>query len=522
MPSCQRTGDRTYVVARIAVLSRLLVILLAFLSNALVDDYDSSFDLVYEPLLPTAFNPQFLPTLTKPPDARPVADPLPAEPKTNDDETTDTLDPQLAVVADPASVAAFDPVPLTRAQQLLKPWLRVFVRWDAIYFVHLAEEGQYVYEQEHAFFPMLPMTMRVVATYVLYPLLPGLGFRISVILAGVLISNLAFVGSAVVLYRLGQDVVGDDRLAYLAALCYCFTPASAFMSAIYTESLFALLSFICFRLVARRRYLQAAYFVSLSSLTRSNALTYCGFFAYDLAVRPLRPLLLRLHGAHPKRSIAATVWPYLANLLRVVFYCLVSLTGFTLFQYYGYQLYCTGPAPPRPWCHARVPLLYSFVQTHYWNNGFLKYYEVKQIPNFLFASPMVTLSFAGIFSYARADWRRFLTLGLVRSASTRPAYHHSALLPHVYLWLVLLLYATLNMHIQIITRFFSSQPMVYWYSAHLLLQRPPTGPAGSDSRWPRAWWSTRRLTLAGSLLLCYYTLYGTIGIVLFSNFFPPA
>lgn len=45
---------------------------------------------------------------------------------------------------------------------LLYRFFSVFVRWDAFYFLHIAENG-YVYEQEHAFFPLLPMLSRLVS-----------------------------------------------------------------------------------------------------------------------------------------------------------------------------------------------------------------------------------------------------------------------------------------------------------------------------------------------------------------------
>lgn len=47
-------------------------------------------------------------------------------------------------------------------QTILYKIFSEFVRWDAFYFLHIAENG-YIYEQETAFFPMLPMFARLAA-----------------------------------------------------------------------------------------------------------------------------------------------------------------------------------------------------------------------------------------------------------------------------------------------------------------------------------------------------------------------
>jgi hypothetical protein len=52
------------------------------------------------------------------------------------------------------------------------------------------------------------------------------------------------------------------------------------------------------------------------------------------------------------------------------------------------------------------------------NVGLFRYYELRQIPNFLFALPAWSLSAYGIWTYARGDLDRFLTLGLRASKAS--------------------------------------------------------------------------------------------------------
>lgn len=43
--------------------------------------------------------------------------------------------------------------------------------------------------------------------------------------------------------------------------------------------------------------------------------------------------------------------------------------------------------------------------------GFMRYYQIKQIPNFLMAAPMIALSASGIYHYITFDLTRVLSLG---------------------------------------------------------------------------------------------------------------
>ncbi|KAF9936028.1 hypothetical protein BGZ65_002789 [Modicella reniformis] len=118
----------------------------------------------------------------------------------------------------------------TPSQQLFKGVFGVFLRWDSFYFVHTAENG-YVFEQAHAFFPLLPALMRLLASTVLAPLGVLLTYKQQLVLGGILIANVSFVVASVQLYRLTAVLFGRERFAFLTAILFVLTPSGIFMSA---------------------------------------------------------------------------------------------------------------------------------------------------------------------------------------------------------------------------------------------------------------------------------------------------
>ena len=79
----------------------------------------------------------------------------------------------------------------------------------------------------------------------------------------------------------------------------------------------------------------------------------------------------------------------------------------------GYDLHCgesaMGAAVPA-WCErggaGRGFSLYAHVQRKHWNVGLLRYYEMKQIPNFVLALPVLALSFSSAAFWIRQSWSR--------------------------------------------------------------------------------------------------------------------
>ncbi|KAI4967008.1 hypothetical protein ZWY2020_034459 [Hordeum vulgare] len=261
-----------------------------------------------------------------------------------------------------------------------------------------AEKG-YEYEQSFAFF-LLPHQSLPLPS-LLAPLVPMLGYRAVLVISGHVLNNVAFVAAAAYFYRT------QERLPCICS--FCFNPASVFYSSLKSlcpfspedcSTCFPVLAFIAMIMLA------------LSGSARSNGALNAGYIcfeallqAYDASIQKKRPMVhfllvfvnlyVVVHGAY-----------YTPTFIFLPFFA---------FQAYGYLNICLHRDTDelRPWCKAKLPLLYSFIQSHYWGVGFLRYFQVKQLPNFLLASPVLSLAVYSIVHYTK------LIHQLFRSTSIR-------------------------------------------------------------------------------------------------------
>ncbi len=372
---------------------------------------------------------------------------------------------------------------------LIKSILAPLIRWDAVHFLAIASRG-YLFENQFAFFPLLPFLSHWLGRAFCF------SGRLSAVtgaaLAGVLISNLAHYLATLVLYKLTILLFQSSTFAFTTAVLFICNAACVQLSIIYSESLFALLCFSGLFHFYRRRRLLASILFGLASLTRSNGIVMVGFFGYEFFKFSLGqegPFIL-------------THW--IARLVKTAIYCAITVSGFVAFQVYAYFQFCSSE-PKRPWCQQAVPQIYSYVQRQYWGVGLFRYFTVSQIPNFLFALPMLTICICAAFIYYQFDHRRFLTAGLSRKTNRRARkldlFLSDTVLPHIYLLLFMLFYNFFAAHVQIITRLFTFMPVIYWFMAYVMLT------ASARTR---------------SNLQAYIALYGLIGAALFSLNLPPA
>ncbi|CAN6338349.1 unnamed protein product [Urochloa humidicola] len=428
--------------------------------------------------------------------------------------------------------------------------------WDGVHFARPAECG-YEYEQSFAFLPLLPASIALLARSLFAPLVPVLGYRAVLVLSGYVLNNVAFVAAAAYFYRLSVLILKDQKAAYRASVLFCFNPASVFYSSLYSESLYALFSLGGLFYLFSGANTVAVIMLALSGSARSNGALNAGYFcfqallqAYDAAVQKNRPLL----------AAQALV----AAALRTIFIFL----PFFAFQAYGYLNICVHGSSEelRPWCKAKVPLLYGFIQSHYWGVGFLRYFQLKQLPNFLLASPVLSLAVYSIIHYTKKLNQLFRTTSIhmqiitaleersvesckgsddmtvsrseLSTGSTNKTHGNSKvkqrksvatekasatfhgtmstnqnireiqdegsilLLPFILHLAFMTFTAFFVMHVQVSTRFLSASPPIYWAAAHIL-----ASPNCSSRRW--------------SYLICvYFIAYILLGSLLFSNFYP--
>jgi hypothetical protein len=146
------------------------------------------------------------------------------------------------------------------------PWLDFWGVWDSRWYMDIAQNGystlaklpEFPEQTNFPFFPLYPVLMRLLGN--------ALGGHYFV--AGLLISNGCLLLSGYVLYRL-VDKQWGQKIA-LRSLKYLFLfPVSFILSGVFTESLYLLLSLLCFYGAKRRNWWLAGVCGALLSATRS-------------------------------------------------------------------------------------------------------------------------------------------------------------------------------------------------------------------------------------------------------------
>jgi phosphatidylinositol glycan class V len=234
---------------------------------------------------------------------------------------------------------------------------------------------------------------------------------VSVVVTGIVVSHIAHFIAVGLVFGICFTILPTSRtracsIAFTAAVLHIVSPAGLFLSAPYGESLYAALTFAGVwshatafsaldtdnshtlfpsKITGGSISLRSAFFLILSSiffglgsLIRGNGLLNGLVFVFDMAPYFCSlPSMLRRRDIHDLLTTATI--GFAGAILGLIY-----ASG----QLEPYLRHCTN-GNDRPWCSTFPPSIYTFVQSHYWNNGFLRYWTLSNLPLFLLAAPML-------------------------------------------------------------------------------------------------------------------------------------
>merc|ERR1719253_164613 len=373
-------------------------------------------------------------------------------------------------------------------------------------------------------------------------------------------------------------------IAKTTAQLFCINPAGVFFTAAYSEAVFAMLTFAGHAIAARQQYYQCCrrggiahkmglregrdmvgwcltnlYWAMstalwmLASCTRSNG-TFSSIWLALVGLSECSSCVISNYRASKSKGAARIVIKCLSLLL---FHGLLALLVAYPVYYHdqrGYNFHCR-ESPFPTWCNddglgPRFSL-YAYVQRKHWNVGLFRYYELKQIPNFILALPVLSLSFASAACWIKHSWGlhikttigewRGYTLGnicrcienlivwaclaLGAASGSVPIQRHESLpavlcgpksLTHYAVTAGFAVVGAFLAHVQISTRLIcSSCPAFYWYVSSLVMPfiLVQQGVKLKHKGLPEGF-SQRKL------LITYCILYNILGVVMHVNWLP--
>jgi len=468
-------------------------------------------------------------------------------------------------------------------------FLEPLTKWDAARFLTLAvnpslrdpDQNTLSFqdsEQAHAFLPMFPSTIQQLSL-LLYRIVPSQllppTFESLVVFSGMVFNNFICLSVAIMaLYSLTISIMSGSKAASLqrehrehhhsvaVVVCLVFgvwNPALVFFATNYSESFFAATTFLGHLCIQRSKNGGSVilWFAGIAcwmvgSYTRSNGTLQCLWLLQDGLARMI--LLHRKQNANPKRASKISI------LGRVTVICTQTIMGAILVAFpvryhdwRGWERHCVSSEVRPSWCSYNDEnpsilgssfSLYGHIQDKHWNVGFFRYYEWKQIPNFLLAAPILLLSITGVYKWIH--WSLITVYGkgkcpssfknlfvgwpfdaLAESVSSsgmgsktaQPIVstesNHLLENPHLlghYAILAILAFLGLTIaHVQISTRMIcSTSPAIIWLIAKSVLGLSFPSPTGDA--FPKL--------KGSSLIWIYVRLFMFLGVILHVNFLP--
>lgn len=390
--------------------------------------------------------------------------------------------------------------------------LNKLLSWDSVFFIKgmLSSNSMPSYEHEFAFSIIWNNLIKYIYKY-----LKNDGTRnlYDILLLGIIIENLLHYISILVLYQLTFLTFSPTKsnhsnnyaasLAKKTSILFIFTSAAGFLLGIYSEPLSFFLSFsgmlareycisdVTFKNPFSSQWqslilytIVSTFCFTIATINRSNCILLGIFYLYDFHQ------LVKLN--YYKKAM---IFPFLSGL--------IMLLSVIIQQYYiPYKQFCPDR---REWCSDPISKLYylsfltkqslySYIQSHYWDVGFLKYWTLNNIPNFLFAIPNLIIIAYASFYYT---W----------------IYPYSSLKPIIIISNIFLFVMLFIANVQIINRVSSFIPLHLWYIADRLIKI--SSKKITDSH-------PKNDDILVKAYIYWIIIWIPLQTILFANFLPPA
>lgn len=162
--------------------------------------------------------------------------------------------------------------------------------------------------------------------------------------------------------------------------------------------------------------------------------------------------------------------------------------------------------------------MYKIIQRQHWNVGYLRYWQWRQIPNFMLAAPIVIISLYTVHKYTSfllnkygINFKEGLFMSISKIISLLWRFirlFQDPLTPHVVHLLTVTMLGVFIAHVQITTRLIcSSCPLIYIGLASIIKTKNNANIQKNDQR-------------NQFLMIIYLVLFNFLGILLHPNFYP--
>jgi hypothetical protein len=135
----------------------------------------------------------------------------------------------------------------------------LWVRWDAGYYLPIASHGYAADPESAGFFPFYPMLIN------LFNRVTGM----NIYAAGLIVSNISFLASTLVFYKIARLIKDDHVYAMQSVLAMLLFPTSFFYFALYAESLYLLFGLLgVYMILKNQQFVGGGIVLGIASIAR--------------------------------------------------------------------------------------------------------------------------------------------------------------------------------------------------------------------------------------------------------------